>query len=156
VIENINVINSTKKAKEILESYGYICDVSAEDLVKYFQTDTFYDDLSLDEVLQNQLLVIHEIVEIDEIKRMGLKITKDVIIKNYEKICEAHLKAAEIELEIAKDIGDYEHIKNRLRNIKDWCEDPLEPPQFKNRCEELCIKTKQSLNNINRGEKNTK
>ena len=149
--ENINVINSIKNAKEILEKYGYICDVSVEDLKKYFEADTIYSDIRLDEVLKHPLLLIHEIVEINEVKRMGLKLTKDVIIKNHEVVDEAHLTAAEIELEIAKEIGDYKHIKYRLKHVRSWCEDPLVLPKLKDRYKELYIKTNQALSSTNVG-----
>jgi len=152
MVKNIDVINSLKKAKEILENYGHVCDVSAEDLNRYFEADTLYDDISLDEVLQDLLLVIHEILEIDEIKRMGLKITKDVIIKHHEEVDEAHLKAAEVELEIAKNIGDREHLKKRLGHVKVWCEDPLLPHRLKKRCKELYIKTNRAIHSMNMDE----
>lgn len=52
------------------------------------------------------------------------------------------LKAGEVELEIARRVGYYEHIQDRLKAVKDWTEDPLVPPRLRSKYEELCIKTK--------------
>ncbi len=114
-----------EKAKETLKEHGYLCDVSAREVKKYLQADTYYETLSMDDILKDPYLVIHEVVEVNEILKRGLKITKDVIIKNYEKVMEAHLTAAEVELEISKKMGNYENIETKIKYIKGWEEDPL-------------------------------
>ena len=129
---------------KILMNYGYKCNVSAEELVTYFEADTYEEDLiTLDDVLKNQLLVIHELVEITELKKRGLKITKDVIVKNYELVYEAHLIATEIELEIASLNGNIGHIKNRLLHIQSWLEGPNLPKHLFKKCKQLLEKAKQ-------------
>jgi len=141
-----NVAKKVEKAKETLKEHGYTCNVLAEDFIKWFKTDTIVDDIELDEVLKEPFLVIHELVEIGEVKRMGLKITKDAIIKNPEKIERAHLKAAKIEFEIAEKLGDYNHLEKRLKHIKAWCNDPTVPSEYRERYRELYNKTEQIIN----------
>ncbi|MFQ6089265.1 MAG: hypothetical protein ACE5K0_10240 [Candidatus Methanofastidiosia archaeon] len=134
-----------EKAKETLREYGYICDVSVKDLIGYLSADTYDETLSIDDILKKHLLVIHELVEIDEIKEMGLRITKDVIIKNYERIYKAHLKAVEVELEIAKDIGEFKHIEEKIGWIISWLEDPRLPPELRYKCERIYRKAEQAV-----------
>lgn len=69
------------------------------------------------------LLVVHELVEIDEILKMGLTISKDSLIKNPEKVDDAHLKAARVELLLARSIGAEEHLRSRLESMERWCID---------------------------------
>ncbi len=45
---------------------------SDEDLRRWFAAETAYPDLSLEEVLAKPLLVVHELVEISETRRMGI------------------------------------------------------------------------------------
>lgn len=142
-----NVAKKVEKAKETLKEHGYTCNVLTEDFIKWFKTDTIVDDIELDEVLKEPFLVIHELVEIGEVKRIGLKITKDVIIKNPEKIENAHLKAAKIEFEIAEKLGDYSHLEKRLKHVKAWCNDPTVPLEYKEKYRELYNKTEQIINN---------
>jgi hypothetical protein len=61
-----NALQSTMLA---LAKIGRTCDVSAEDTVKWFDADTLYPDITLDEVLNNPWLVVHEIAEIDAVKK---------------------------------------------------------------------------------------
>lgn len=67
----------------------------------------------------------------------GLKLTKDVILANMDTIYEVHLKAAEIELELAYRAEDLHHIRNRSQDIMKWLEDPLLPTPLKETCEKL-------------------
>lgn len=126
-----------EKAKETLKEHGYLCEVSAREVKKYLQADTYYETLSMDDILKDPFLVIHEVVEVNEILKRGLKITKDVITKNYEKVMEAHLTAAEVELEISKKMGNYENIETKIRYIKGWEEDPLLTDELKEKCRNL-------------------
>ena len=128
--------------KQTLEEYGFEVDVTPEDLILYFQATTFYDTSPLEEVLKNPFLVIHELVELHELKKRGLKITKDIIVNNIDTVYEDHLIAAEVELYIAYKLGALSHIRNRIRDIENWLEDPLLPKKLYDRCYELLKKAK--------------
>lgn len=43
--------------------------MSAEGLIKYFEAETPYTDISSTEVLKEPLLVVHELVELSEAKK---------------------------------------------------------------------------------------
>ncbi len=112
-------------ARRMLAGIGYTCEAGVDDLVSWFEADTVYDqDYGLDKVVRVPLLVVHELVEIENVKRMGLKLTKDVILKNPETVDTAHMRATEVELEVALSIADVDHVRSRLENIASWIEDP--------------------------------
>ena len=58
-----------QNAKKTLKDFGYEFDVSAEDVMAYLNADTYDETLSAHEILNNHLLVIHELLEISEIKK---------------------------------------------------------------------------------------
>jgi uncharacterized repeat protein (TIGR04076 family) len=82
--------------------------------------------------------VAHEVVEVAELKRMGLDITKGVIVENVDQVYAAHLKAAKVEIELAMAMGDVAHVQERLPAFGSWTEDPLVPPELEGAYEELC------------------
>lgn len=53
---------SVRRAKATLADHGRTCQVSLADLRRYFQADTPYPDLSLNQVLRIRFLTIHELV----------------------------------------------------------------------------------------------
>ena len=119
-------------AKDLLGGLGYACDVSVSDLVKWFEADTVYDqDFGLDKVITMPLIVVHELVEIDTVKKMGLGLGKRVILDNPDLVETAHLKATEVEMRVALSVGDYGHVRMRLGNMMSWIEDPSVSPEYK-------------------------
>ena len=130
------------KVLEKLRAAGYECNVDLDELLLYLNAETPYPDIPLEDIIGNELLLAHEVVEVCELKRMGLKVTRDVIVKHHDKVYEAHLKAAEIEFKLAEMMGRKDHIKARLRDVEDWCEDPLLPSHLKPECLELLNKYK--------------
>ena len=86
------------------------------------------------------MLVAHELVELGEVKQMGLPIVKDVIPKNLQRIYEAHLNAFEVEMSLATQMNEWGHIRTRLKDIETWIEDPLLPRKLRPRCKMLYAK----------------
>jgi len=111
------------KAKELLLDSGIDIDATAEDLIEWLETELPILDIALGDVLIDPLLVVHELVEIDELLKVGLTLAKDVIKKNPEKVDDAHLKAAAIEMKIAHSIGAAEHLRARIKDMESWCVD---------------------------------
>jgi hypothetical protein len=111
------------KAKELMLDCGLDVDATAEDLIEWFDTELPIPDIALDDVVIDPLLVVHELVEIDEMLKMGLTLAKDIIKKNPEKVDDAHLKAAAVEMKIAHSIGAAEHLRDRINDIEGWCVD---------------------------------
>jgi len=109
------------KAKELMLDCGLDIDATTDDLIDWFDTDLPTPDITLGEVVINPLLVVHELVEIDEMLKMGLTLAKDIIKKNPEKVDDAHLKAAAVEMKIAHSIGAAEHLRDRMKDMEKWC-----------------------------------
>ncbi len=121
---------AVSEADVLLARHGYGYRGDAADLMAWLQTDTPYPNPSPAEILDTPLLVVHEIVEIAEVRRMGLRITKDVIVRNMERINDAHLRATEVELDLAIREERTDYVRSRSRDVASWCEDPLlTPPQ---------------------------
>jgi len=116
------------RARKLLARHGLLCPTRPEELEAWLQTDTPYPNPSPDELLRNPFLVIHELIEIAAVKRMGLHITKDVIVRNLERINDAHLEAARTEVDIAVRERALGHLESRLEDLRAWCEDPLLTP----------------------------
>lgn len=131
------------EATELLRRHGYDYAILPDDLRRYAQADTFYPSaITWEEILKDELLVVHEVVEIAEMKRMGLEITKDVIVRNVDRVCEAHLRAAEVEIELARAMGNVAHIRDRLQVFGSWIEDRLVPPELKDEYEQAYARAK--------------
>lgn len=122
---------AVRSARTALEEAGLSCDVTAGDLSRWFEADTQYPDITLDEVLRNPWLVIHEIVEIDAVKRGGLVLTKDVIIEHPEEVDRAHCEAATIEMEFAAKKRDAAHLRDRIPDVLKWSKDASVKPEMK-------------------------
>jgi hypothetical protein len=117
------VEKAVENAKEMLSECGIDLEVTADQLWEYFETDLPVPDIELGDVIVNPFLVVHELVEIDEIVRMGLAITKDVVMKHPDEIDRAHLKAARVELMVAKACAAEEHTRALVGAIERWCVD---------------------------------
>jgi len=149
IIRDSEVERAVREARKLLEDHGYDCSTTADDLRRWFDADTPFDeDFGLAEVLRHPLIVVHELVEIDGVKRMGLSLTKDVIVNNLEKVDDAHMAATEAELRIAIALRDVKHIRNRLKNIKMWSEDSTVTSENKEKYRELYSKTVRALESL--------
>jgi len=134
--------NKIEAAKKALRSIGYIFkEVSAQEFYDYMTGEIFSEDTTtLDDVLGNDYLMVHELVEISELKKMGQTIDKRVIVDSPKTIIyDAHLTAMEIELNYALYKRDYFWVKIRLRQHKESIleNDPNLPEEMRPRAEKL-------------------
>jgi len=113
----------------------------------YLTADTPYPDLSSKAILSDDLWLIHELIEINELKKMGIAITgKDLIMKNLEKVYEAHLKALKLELLIAQKLGRLDHIERSFKNLKNIVHnDPLVPSYLRSAFKDMLEKYRSAL-----------
>jgi hypothetical protein len=92
------------KAKEALKQFGYDrIDASAREFYDWMTGEIFSDDpTTLRDVLGNEYLMVHELVEMSELKKMGRTIDKRVIVNSPKTaIYNAHLTAMDTELKYA-------------------------------------------------------
>jgi hypothetical protein len=130
------------EAKEALKGFGYDpVDVSAKEFYDYMTGEIFSDDpTTLQDVLNNEYIMIHELVEISELKKIGRKIDKKVIVETPKiPFYTAHFNAMETELEYALYKRDTYWAKIRLRQHKESVidDDPNLPEELRPRAEEI-------------------
>lgn len=108
----------------LLERHGFPQRGTAAELEAWLRTDTPYPNPDPGDLLDSPCLVVHEIVEIEAVKRRGLRITKDVIVRNMVVVNDAHLEAAEVELRVAAVGGHRDYVQDRFADLAAWCADP--------------------------------
>ncbi|MHA1582428.1 MAG: hypothetical protein ACTSYM_08085 [Candidatus Baldrarchaeia archaeon] len=67
--ENVSVIEKLHICVKVLKWFGYDCNVSEKELMSYLTADTPYSDLSSKAILSDNLWLIHELIEINELKK---------------------------------------------------------------------------------------
>ncbi len=142
------IAQALRGARSLLREYGYPCDVSVGDFVRWLHTDTPYPNPSFDEIVSNRYYVVHELVEIGEVRRMGLRITKDVITRHMLEVDRAHERAAEAEFAVARNCGARDHLRMRLEHVRAWSKDPTLPPSRRRRYARLCKKVERLLADV--------
>lgn len=117
-----------KEATRILKQLGYQSEhISAQEFYDYMTGETPTGDIiTLQDVLDNEFLMVHEVVEISELKKMGVPIDKQTVMRFYPKVYNAHFVAIDYELTYASSKGDYGWIKRRLASAEEQLELPEE------------------------------
>ena len=136
---------AVEEARQLLAEHGIECRTTADELKLWFEADTLYPDITLDEVLKLKLIVVHEIVEISEVRKLGLELTKDVILKNLDAVDSAHLVAADVEMDLASKLGEANHMRDRLHDIEKWCVDESVSEGNRRKYRVLLARTKAAL-----------
>jgi hypothetical protein len=130
------------EAKDALKEFGYDpADVSAREFYDYMTGEIFSDDpTTLQDVLHSEYILIHELVEIGELKKQGRRIDKHVIMDTPKiPFYTAHFNAMETELQYALHIRDTYWAKVRLHQHKESVldDDPNLPEDLRPRAEEM-------------------
>lgn len=137
-------------AGKALQFIGYtVGEVSAQEFYEYMTGEIFSEDTTtLDDVLGNEYLMVHELVEINELKKMGRTINKRVIVDSPKTVIyDAHFTAMETELNYALHKKDYFWVKTRLRQHKESVldNDPNLPEESRSRAKTLFEKFRKTL-----------
>ena len=113
-------------------------DVLPEELLEYFAGNTPTGDVTtLDDVISNRWLLLHEVVELKHLKLKGIIITRDVLWDRYVDVLEAHIAATAVELKMALKYDDKDWIRSRVKLIPSWLEDPEMPENLRAACKKL-------------------
>ena len=129
-------------AKRALKRVGYVAtDVSPQEFFDYMTGEIFSDDpTTLRDVLNNEYIMIHELVEISELKKIGRRIDKRVIMETPKiPFYTAHFDAMETELKYALYKRDTFWARIRLRQHKESVvdDDPNLPEELRPRAKEI-------------------
>jgi len=136
-----------RDAIKILKELGYESQhVSPKEFYDYMTGETpTGDTITIVDVLGNDFLMIHEVVEISELKKMEIPIHRRTITMFHPKVYEAHLTATEYELDYALDKKDYDWLKTRINHAKSWLEDDYLPEHLIPRCEAIVKRFSEGL-----------
>jgi hypothetical protein len=136
------IATKIKEATMALKQSGYEAqDISPDEFHDYMTGETPTGDIiTLVDVLANPYLMIHEVVEVSELKKMHISIMKDTVMNFHPKVYEAHFTATEQELDCALNREDYAWIKARVSLAESWLEDDLLPKRLKPICRALMKK----------------
>jgi len=110
-----------RKAEKALNQLDYVAEnVSAKEFHDYMTGEIFSEDATtLRDVLDSEFLMVHELVEISELKKMGRSINKRTIVESPKNmIYKAHFTAMEHELNCAFFRKKYSWIETRLEQRK--------------------------------------
>ncbi|MDH5402024.1 MAG: hypothetical protein OEZ01_12695 [Candidatus Heimdallarchaeota archaeon] len=144
---NLEVIqNQIGNIEEIIRPVvsNYI-PVGASELKAYFDEEApSGDTTTLSDILENKWLLIHELIELSELKNSGFTITASLLRTHSLEVEYAHITATEYELKFAFEGNDIEWINSRLENVKYWSNDDLLPHELRLRCDELILKYSES------------
>jgi hypothetical protein len=122
-----------KRAVETARSLGYDCeDISPREFYSYMTGETVSGDrITLKEVLRSDFLMLHEVVEISELKKKGILIDEMTIVSCHLKtIYEAHIVAVEYEVKHALNKEDLAYVKLRLAHMREWLKDENLPKEL--------------------------
>ncbi|MCJ7562160.1 MAG: hypothetical protein MUO84_04020, partial [Thermoplasmata archaeon] len=108
------------RAKELMSANGQECNTTASDVMRYFAAYPYMADMTLDVIIKFPLLVVHEMVEIEGLKRFGIQLDRDSILNDPVRVEEAHYQAAILEMNMAYSLRDCNHVKMRLGVIRTW------------------------------------
>lgn len=139
--------------KMLKEKYNYECETSLDELNIWFSAQTPYPEIPIvklveENMVEDEAIMTHEIIELCKLKKMNIKITYDVFIKYAKKAELAHIKSLEIELPIAKDMKWSKFIKLYIRNIKAYLRNPYLSKELKERYQKLLKQYEEALETL--------
>jgi len=129
-------------AIEFLLAFNYHpLPIIAKELAAYFEGEApSGDSITLEMVLQSKWLLLHELVELSELKKQGFTITAELLFSHPEEVFRAHLIATAWELKIADKEGDDLWIQKRLQDVQHWLEESTLKQDLKEKCQQLLQK----------------
>jgi len=65
------------------------------------------DTIILRDVLDNRYLLVHELVEMSELKKRGIPVGKETVMSFHPEVYEMHMEAFEFELDLAVEEVDH-------------------------------------------------
>lgn len=142
--------NRISAAVKILKNLKYEpVPISPEEFHDYLTGETLTGDkITIDEILGKDYFMVHELVEICELKRNKILITKRTMLDFPFAVYSAHIQATEMEFNYALVQTDYDWLRKRLQHASGWFEDPFLPDELRPRYEQLVKKYQQLIKNI--------
>ncbi len=137
-----------KQTKATLSDLRYNAkQISPKEFFDYMTGETpSGDKITLSDVLGSEFLMIHEVVEVSELKKRGIGINKQTVMTSPMTIVyETHYVASEFEFQHALEKGNYDWLGLRITHAKSWMEDPNMPKHLIRNYEALIKKFESRL-----------
>lgn len=126
-----------EEAMALLGELGYDAkEVTAKEFHDYMTGETFSGDkTTIKDVINSEYLMVHEVVEITELKKRGLPIDKRTLVDSPKTVIyDSHLSAMEFELGYALRKGDLDWLRIRLGHHREVLDDdPFLPESMRPR-----------------------
>lgn len=135
-----NIAYEIMEAAERAGHLGYVCEnILPKEFYDYIMGETYTcDKIALDDVLGGDFLMLHEVMEISELKKKGVRINgMTSMICDRAVIYEAHLTATGYEIKYAFSRGDLAWIKLRLSHAREWLKDENLPESLVERLKSI-------------------
>ena len=120
------------QTNELLDEFEYeVIKSTPEEFYAFLSGDKISNEsVTLRDIIGNEYMMVHVVVELSELKRQGLKIgEKTVSDTDKEMLYEAHLRAADYEMGYAMLIEDYYWMKHRLDYLVNMIENDKNLPE---------------------------
>ncbi len=122
----------------LLKNKYPVDEVQAQELIDYFSGEApLGDTTTIDDILDSKWLLIHEIIEIAELKKMGFQISVQLLYNHPIEVSQAHLKATKYELNFASEANDSSWVKSRLVHVRSWLEATTLPNELLDQCQQI-------------------
>jgi len=141
------MVAKLKAASDTLKEPGYESQsISPREFYDYMTGETpSGDTITIVDVLASEYLMIHEVVEISELKKVSIPINRRTVMMFLPRVYEAHYVAIEYELNYALARKDYAWLKVRTNHAKSWLEDEHMPQRLVPRCRAIIKKFSEAL-----------
>ncbi len=114
-----------EKAKDYLKSNDIDTEtVTPEDMIAFFNGEApSGDTTTLRDLVRQRWLMIHEIIEVSELKRRQLSVSVMTLRDCSREAHECHLIATRTEFRLARQENDSEWLRMRVALIRSWQDD---------------------------------
>ena len=137
----MNIKNQKDRFYRVLKQYFPDARLLWDDFCVYLSAYTYENDkYEIDDIFKSDYLLLHEISEILCLKRKGLKIDRNIIIKNREMVYECHLKAIDFEIDNACKERKTTHARKRMYDLISYLDDPYLPSGLINKVRNIIEK----------------
>jgi hypothetical protein len=117
---------------ELLDEFEYeLIKCTPEEFYAFLSGEKISNDMvTMRDIIGNEYMMVHVVVEISELKSQGLEINDKIVSStDTEKLYEAHLHAADYEMGYAMLIEDYYWMKHRLGYLARMIEEDKKLPE---------------------------
>ncbi len=136
------IAEKLKETVKALKELGYkSLQLSPKEFYDYLTGETpTGDTTTIVDVLGNDFLLIHEVVEMSELKKKGIPINENTVMMFLPEVYEAHYTATEYELNFVLSKKDFDWLRVRIDHAKSWLEDSSMPQHLAPRCKAIIKK----------------